>query len=109
MPGPVAPFEIIGRDPRAPRRVYGEPVEWGFDTGGTVSDAVSRPDDYGFVERTALEDGTGIPGGVGGGSAYAPQVLFYVGVPDVEEALRQAEGLGGTRVLGPARAPGRDL
>jgi predicted enzyme related to lactoylglutathione lyase len=34
---------------------------------------------------------------------------FYVGVPDVEAALRRAERLGGTRRMGPDRAPGRDL
>ena len=43
----------------------------------------------------------GIPGGVGGGAGYAGRTLFYVGVPDVEAALSQAEELGGTRVSGP--------
>ncbi len=33
-------------------------------------------------------------------------MLVYVGVPDVEAALREAERHGGTRVLGPARSPG---
>jgi predicted enzyme related to lactoylglutathione lyase len=36
-------------------------------------------------------------------------VIFYVGVPDVEAALRKAESLGGTRRMGPDQAPGRDL
>jgi uncharacterized protein len=47
--------------------------------------------------------------GVGGGVDYDPYVIFYVGVPDVEAALRKAESLGGTRQMGPERNPGADL
>ncbi len=36
-------------------------------------------------------------------------MVFYVGVPDVAAALTEAERLGGTRRMGPDRAPGRDL
>jgi predicted enzyme related to lactoylglutathione lyase len=70
---------------------------------------VSEPSDYGFVDRIAMDDGTGIPGGIGGGAAYDPMLSFYVWVPDVEAALHEAERLGGTRRMGPDRAPGRDL
>jgi predicted enzyme related to lactoylglutathione lyase len=31
--------------------------------------------------------------------------VVYVGVPDVEAALQQAERLGATRAMDPARAP----
>ena len=48
-------------------------------------------------------DGTGIPCGVGGGRGFRSHAIFYVGIPDVETALQKAEGLGGKRVLGPAR------
>ena len=51
--------------------------------------------------------GAGINGGVGGGDGYAPRVLFYVGVPDVEAALTRAESLGGTRRMGPEGIPGK--
>jgi hypothetical protein len=54
-------------------------------------------------------DETGIPGGVGGGVDYDGYVIFYVGVPEVEAALRKAESLGGTRRMGPERNPGADL
>jgi predicted enzyme related to lactoylglutathione lyase len=54
-----------------------------------------------FVNRMTTDDGTGIPGGVGGGARYQSHVLFYVGVPDVEAALRRAESLGGKRRMGP--------
>jgi predicted enzyme related to lactoylglutathione lyase len=60
---------------------------------------------YGFVERNTTSDGTGIPGGVGGGMGYDGHVIFYVGVPDVEAALQKAESLGGTRRMGPQQAP----
>ena len=60
---------------------------------------------YGFVERNTTGDGTGIPGGVGGGVAYDSHVIFYIGVPNVEAALQKAESLGGKRRMGPERAP----
>lgn len=63
------------------------------------------PGGYGFVELIATADGTGIRGGVGGGAAFEPHALFYVGVPNVEAALQRAENLGGTRVLGPVTSP----
>lgn len=102
---PVVHFEIIGRDPERLRNYFGELFGWQFDTGAPVAAAVSEPSSYGFVDRVTTPDGTGIPGGVGGGAGYPSHVLFYVGVPDVEAALREAERLGGKRRLGPERAP----
>jgi uncharacterized protein len=102
---PVVHVEVIGTDPAALRDYYGALFGWEFDTSGEVSGEVSVPDDYGFTDGNATDDGLGVPGGVGGGPGYAPHALFYVLVPDVEAALRQAEELGGRRVLGPARAP----
>jgi predicted enzyme related to lactoylglutathione lyase len=61
--------------------------------------------DYGFVNRVTTSDGTGIPGGVGGGPGYHSHVLFYIGVPDVEAPLQRAETLLGKRRMGPERAP----
>ena len=76
-----------------------------FDTSSPVAKAVSEPTNYGFVNRITTSDGTGIPGGVGGGAGYDGHAIFYVGVPDVEAALQRAEGLGGKRQMGPVRAP----
>ncbi|MBU2666050.1 VOC family protein [Actinoplanes bogorensis] len=104
MAEPVVHFEIIGTDPAALRGYYGNLFGWSFDTSGPVAPSVSDQGEYGFTEA-----GETIPGGVGGGSAHRPHVVFYVGVPDVGEALRRAEALGGRRVLGPERAEGRDL
>ena len=112
MGQPVVHFEIIGRDPAKLRGYYGELFGWEFDTGGPVAPTVSEPGNYGFVDNGKTGDGTvapGIPGGVGGGAGFHPQVVCYVGVPDVEAALRKAESLGGTRRMGPDRSPGTDL
>ncbi|HXF21335.1 MAG TPA: VOC family protein [Streptosporangiaceae bacterium] len=105
MADPVVHFEIIGKDPEQLRGYYGELFGWQFDTSSPVSADVSEPDSYGFVERNTTSDGTGIPGGVGGGAGYPSHVIFYIGVPNVEAALAKAERLGGTRQLGPSRAP----
>ncbi len=105
MPQPVVHFEIIGRDPDALRRYFGALFGWEYDTPSPVADEVSDPDQYGFVDLIAAEDGAGIRGGIGGGPQRTPQALFYVAVPDVEAALQRAEELGGTRTMGPARSP----
>jgi predicted enzyme related to lactoylglutathione lyase len=109
MAQPVVHFEIIGNDPAGLRRYYGDLFGWEFQTGGPVAPAVSQAGNYGFVERIQAGDGGGIPGGVGGGPGYRGHVMFYVGVPDVEAALQQAESLGGKRRMGPERAPGTGL
>jgi predicted enzyme related to lactoylglutathione lyase len=103
MGQPVVHFEIIGTAPEGLRSYYGELFGWEFDTSSPVSDAVSEPTNYGFIEQNS--DGIGIPGGVGGGAGHTPHAMFYVGVPDVEAALQKAESLGGTRRIGPAQAP----
>ena len=105
MAHPVVHFEIIGKDPEKLRNYFGELFGWSFDSSSPVAEAVSEPSNYGFVDRVTAPDGTGIPGGVGGGAGYPAHALFYVGVPDVEAALREAERLGGKRVLGPERSP----
>ena len=105
MGQPVVHFEIIGRDPATLRRFFGELFGWEFDTSGIVSEAVSEPTNYGFVDRLPADGAGGIPGGVGGGAGYDSHVVIYVGVPDVEAALQTAEGLGATRAMGPAHAP----
>ncbi|SDH39280.1 VOC family protein [Nonomuraea jiangxiensis] len=100
MGQPVVHFEIIGRDPAKLRSYYGELFGWGFHTGDAITETVSQPGNYGFA------DGAGINGGVGGGAGFDGRVLFYVGVPDVEAALAQAERLGGKRLMGPEGTPG---
>ena len=104
MGQPVVHFEIIGRDPAKLRSYYGELFGWEFQTGKAATEAVSEPGNYGFVDGSRT--GNGINGGVGGGVGYEGRVLFYVGVPNVEAALRKAESLGGKRRMGPEGTPG---
>ena len=106
MGQPVVHFEVIGQDPEALRSYYGELFGWEFDTSGSVSPAVSEPANYGFVaarrrtirgwrRRAARTIRTGCS------STWASRTS--------RAALQQAESLGGTRRMGPDRAPGRDL
>jgi uncharacterized protein len=39
-------------------------------------------------------DGSGIRGGIGGGAGFTHHAVLYVGVADIEAALRRAEELG---------------
>jgi uncharacterized protein len=105
MAQPVVHFEIVGKDPTRLREYFGELFGWQFDVPSPVAQEVSAPDSYGFVNLGTSENGSGIPGGVGGGPKYESHAIFYVGVGDVEAALRRAEELGGTRVMGPATSP----
>jgi hypothetical protein len=108
MGQPVVHFEIIGKDPPMLHGYYEELFGWKFDSS-TVAGQISQPANYGFVNRNTTADGTGIPGGVGGGAGYEGYAIFYVNVPDVEAALQHAEALGGTRRLGPVQSPGSKL
>ena len=96
MGRPVVHFEIVGRDAEALQRYYADLFGWEIDA--------NNPMRYGIVQRegNVNADGIGIGGGVGAGpEGYPGHVTFYVEVPDVEAALVRAEGLGGTRVMGP--------
>ena len=98
MGQPVVHFEIIGKDADKLQGYYRQLFGWEFDT--------NNPMNYGTVDReqNLSPEGIGIGGGVGPGpEGYEGHVTFYVGVPDVEEALAKAERLGGTRVMGPEK------
>jgi predicted enzyme related to lactoylglutathione lyase len=109
MGRPLVHFEIIGKNPARLRSFYAELFGCDYDTSGRVSDAVSEPDDYGFVSPDPAIEGPGVPGGIGGGASYDPHVIFYIGVDDVAATLDRAESLGGTTRLTAQPAPGRPL
>jgi predicted enzyme related to lactoylglutathione lyase len=96
MGQPVVHFEVIGKDGAALQRYYSELFGWNVDASNEMG--------YGIVARdeNVGDGGVGIGGGIAGGpEGYGGHVTFYVAVPDVEEALRKAESLGGTRIMGP--------
>jgi uncharacterized protein len=98
MGQPVVHFEVVGKDVKKLQDYYGELFDWKFDSvsGG--------PTEYGTVARDiAVNDaGIGIGGGVGASpEGYDGHVTFYVEVDDVEVAMKKADELGGTRVMGP--------
>ena len=101
---PVVHFEIIGRDPAALRGCYSALFGWTFDTHSPVAPSVSEAGEYGFLDAVP-SGGDGIPGGVGGGSAFAPHTLVYVGVADVAASLARALELGGSPALAPETNP----
>ena len=93
---PVVHFEVIGRDGEALRRFYSELFGWEMQTDPELRySIVSREDNL-------SPEGIGIGGGIGEGPEGQPgHLTFYVGGPDVGEALAHAERLGGTRLMGP--------
>lgn len=100
MGRPVVHFEVVGKDGARLREYYSELFDWEIDA--------NNPIDYGLITRESnpAPDGMGIGGGIG----QCPEgeeghLTFYVAVDDIEAALQKAEGLGGTRVMGPQTIP----
>jgi uncharacterized protein len=106
MGQPVVHFEIIGKNPARLRAFYGKLFDWKLRLGDATTEKVSDPGTYGFLDGSTTGDGDGINGGIGGGPAHEPQVLFYIGVPDVEAALEKATEMGGKRLMGPEPSSG---
>jgi predicted enzyme related to lactoylglutathione lyase len=101
MEQPVIHFEVIGSDGDSLRSYYSKLFGWEFgDPVGPTNYAVTPPN------GNASSNGAGIGGGVGTApEGYDGHVTFYVQVPDVGAALEKAEGLGGTRMMGPDEMP----
>ena len=98
MGQPVVHFEVIGKDGAKLQRYYSELFGWEIEA--------NNPMNYGLIQREGNldPDGVGIGGGIGQGpDGYDGHATFYVGVPDVEEALAKAESLGGSRMMGPEK------
>jgi predicted enzyme related to lactoylglutathione lyase len=53
MGQPVVHFEITGADPELLHAYYRELFGWEFDFSSPVSDAISEPSSYGFVQHDA--------------------------------------------------------
>ena len=106
MGRPVVHFEIVGAEDETLHPFYNQIFGWEINKDNPVG--------YGIVDRESNvnPDGIGIGGGIMGtkGMENMPEdtsyVTVYVEVPDVEEALKRAEELGGERVMGPMEVPG---
>lgn len=93
MAQPVSWFEIHAKNAQKSREFYTSLFGWEIDA--------NNPMNYGMV--------SGAEGGIGGGiteSPSAPMVTVYINVPNVDEALKKAVGLGATTVMGPDDVPG---
>jgi uncharacterized protein len=92
---PVIHAEIRSSDPDASREFFARLFGWGYSEGAYPG--------YTFVA-------TGAEGGavtaIGPLQSGGDQVLFFVGVEDVEQALEQAVELGGTVVQPAQQVPG---
>jgi len=93
---PVIHFEIMGRDPAALSRFYGDVFSWSI--------APPAPDDpmqYNIID-TVPDDDNVISGGIGKApEGYDGHATFYIRVDDVEAALARIEARGGSRMMGP--------
>src|SRR5947209_14132552 len=95
----VVHFEVVGKDHEKVQQYYSELFGWEYED--------SRGDAYKLVPLYKGTDGVGIRGAVGGApEGEEGHVTFYVEVPNVEQALADAERLGGSRRMGPMAVPG---
>ena len=96
MPHPIVHAEIRSSDPDATREYFGKLFGWTYPNEGAFPG-------YTFVD-------TGVPDSlytaISPRQADSDQVLFFVGVADIDEALAQAVEYGGTVVQGATDVPG---
>jgi predicted enzyme related to lactoylglutathione lyase len=91
MAHPVVHAEIRSKDPDATRAFFSELFGWTYSDGAYAG--------YTFVD-TGVQGA--LPTAISPLQGDADQVLFFVGVEDVQAALEQAERLGG-RIVQPAQ------
>jgi predicted enzyme related to lactoylglutathione lyase len=96
MPHPVIHTEIRSADPDATRAFFAELFGWKVASEGAVPG-------YTFID-------TGVEGApyvaISPRQGAQDEVLFFVGVEDVEATLKKAESLGGTVVQPAQHVPG---
>lgn len=95
---PVVHFEVLGRDAGALRKFYSQAFGWSL---GPVDES---PLEYSMVHLA--EGDRGIDGGIGKAPQGPGHVTFYVGVDDLEEALRKVQSLGGKTIQPATQVPG---
>jgi uncharacterized protein len=95
MPHPVVHAEIRSTDPDRTRAFFAELFGWSYSDGAYPG--------YTFID-TGMEGA--LPTAIGPLQGGSDQVLFFVGVEDVEAALAEAERLGGEIVQPAQSVPG---
>lgn len=95
MPAPIVHFELRSHDPDATRAFFGDVFGWTYAEGAIAG--------YTYVD-TGVEGS--VAGGIGPVQGGEPMTVFFVGVADVDEALRRAEELGGRTVQPATSVPG---
>jgi predicted enzyme related to lactoylglutathione lyase len=96
MPHPVIHAEIRSQDPDATRQFFADLFGWKVASEGAFPG-------YTFID-TGVEGGTYVASSPRQGAD--DEVLFFVGVADVDATLRKAEELGGTIVQPAQHVPG---
>ena len=96
MPHPVIHAEIRSDDPDATRRFFADLFGWKVASEGAFPG-------YTFID-TGAEGGTYVA--ISPRQNTEDEVLFFVGVEDVEATLKKAESLGGTIVQPAQQVPG---
>jgi hypothetical protein len=95
MAHPVVHAEIRSQDPEATRAFFAELFGWTYSDGAYPG--------YTFVDTGV--DGA-LPTAISPLQGETDQVLFFIGVADVEAALADAERLGGSVVQPMQSVPG---
>ncbi|HEV7679137.1 MAG TPA: VOC family protein [Candidatus Dormibacteraeota bacterium] len=90
MGSPVVHFEIHAKDKGETQKFYEQLFDWKVDN--------NNPMNYGMVDTGA--NGTGVNGGIMSESQSGNMITFYVQVPDPQQALDKAKGLGAHEVMG---------
>jgi uncharacterized protein len=96
MAHPVIHAEIRSKDPDATRKFFAELFGWKVASEGALPG-------YTFID-TGVEGGTYVA--ISPRQSADDEVLFFVGVQDVEATLRRAAELGGTIIQPAQHVPG---
>jgi uncharacterized protein len=93
MANKVIWYEVIGKDGKGLQRFYADLFGWKYREQPGMNYGITDPQD------------TGIGGGVGSVQSGVNWAGFYVGVEDVDQALRKVEQLGGKVIVPTTKLP----
>ncbi|MBU0527660.1 VOC family protein [Candidatus Micrarchaeota archaeon] len=100
----IVHFEIPADDLGRARKFYGELFGWKIENVGNPSGKADG--DYLMVSTTNDDGDPGVGGGLMKRKGAFHMPTNYIGVPNVEEAAKKVEELGGKIVMGKTAVPG---